>query len=295
MTKVMAVLTRKSDSPAPSTIHLRPTQRPNFFSEMIVTMAGCMPRKASWIHHRFSDHAVGFVAAGSGTYQADNGPVLPIESGGMFLVYPGPVFHYGPHAGTAWEEYHFGISGPGLQRWVDSGCFPKDGSVHQLTNIAPLIESFRELMRVLKRAEPGDADRAVPLAEGLLIEMYYSRVNLQHAQTPSKSMQSVLHYCQRHFAEEIDFTALAREQAMSYSSLRQSLRKITGSGPAHYQTRLRCDAAKTMLADTNLSVKEIAGRVGVPDQYTFSRVFKRCVGMSPQAYRQSLAPWSQKQ
>ncbi len=73
---------------------------------------------------------------------------------------------------------------------------------------------------------------------------------------------------------------------MSYSSLRQKLRQLTGAAPAQYLTSLRCDAARKLLCSSEFSVKQIAARVGIDDPYAFSRVFKRHVGLSPQNYRE---------
>ena len=43
--------------------------------------------------------------------------------------------------------------------------------------------------------------------------------------------------------------------------------------------------AKKLLLDSQLSIKEIAARVGYPDPFHFSKSFKNAVGMSPAQYR----------
>lgn len=299
----MAVLTKNPRKP-PSmpkpppgvaenpTIFLRPMMRQGTIRDLRVNMAGCQLKKDSWIHHPFSDYAIGFVVSGRGTYQVDDGPVQAMEPGCIFAVYPGPRFHYGPFEGTTWAEYHFALSGPALPRLLDFGWFPSDGIVRQLVNIPPLVEIMRELIRLVRRDGPGDADRCVVLAERLLVEMYHSQEKLQQSHLPSRSLASVLDYCREHFKEEVDFEALAKEHATSYSSLRQGMKKLTGMGPAHYLARLRCQTACELLSDTDLSVKEIGARVGIPDPYAFSRVFKRHIGQSPQHFRERTAPWA---
>ncbi|HYF48445.1 MAG TPA: AraC family transcriptional regulator [Planctomycetota bacterium] len=279
---------------AAPTIFLTPKSRPGLIRDLSINLAGCALEKAGWVHHRFNQTAIGLVVSGRGTYQADDGPIRAIEPGCMFPVYPGPVFHYGPFEGTTWAEYHFGLDGPGVKRLVAYDWLPQDDRVHQLANVALVVEGIRELIRIVGRAGPGDADRSVLLAQRLLMEMYYSRAELQHANTPSKSMEAVLQYCRSNCEREIDFVKLATENSMSYSSLRQSMRKLTGMGPAHYVTHLKCERARMLLSDTDLSVKEIGARVGVDDPYTFSRIFKRHVGLSPQKFREQAAPWSQR-
>lgn len=276
------------------TIFLRPSGRPGLIRDLQINLAGCALKKSGWIHHRFNDTAIGLVVSGRGTYQTDDGPLRAIEPGCMFPVYPGPVFHYGPVKGTTWTEYHFGLNGPGLEHLVAMDWLPRDDRVHQLVDVAPVVEGIRELIRIVGRGGPGDADRSVLLAQRLLMEMYYSRAELQQSHTPSKSMQSVLQYCRTNFIDEIDFEALASENSMSYSSLRQAMRKLTGMGPAQYVTHLKCERARLLLSDTDLSVKEIGARIGIDDPYTFSRVFKRCAGVSPQKFREQAAPWSQR-
>jgi AraC family transcriptional regulator, transcriptional activator of pobA len=45
--------------------------------------------------------------------------------------------------------------------------------------------------------------------------------------------------------------------------------------------------ARTLLADTDLPIAEIAGRVGIGDPGYFSRLFGRTHGASPRAWRGS--------
>jgi AraC-like DNA-binding protein len=45
--------------------------------------------------------------------------------------------------------------------------------------------------------------------------------------------------------------------------------------------------AKQLLTDTDKSITEIALEVGFSDSGYFSRVFRREVGLSPEAYRQA--------
>ena len=45
--------------------------------------------------------------------------------------------------------------------------------------------------------------------------------------------------------------------------------------------------AKKLLMDTRLTVREVAVRVGYPDPFHFSRIFRNAVGISPAQYRES--------
>ncbi len=51
---------------------------------------------------------------------------------------------------------------------------------------------------------------------------------------------------------------------------------------------MRWRQAKYLLSQTDISVKEIAGQLGFPEQFTFREYFKRVVGVSPSEYRKSI-------
>lgn len=51
--------------------------------------------------------------------------------------------------------------------------------------------------------------------------------------------------------------------------------KELGCKPSAYVNRIRISAAKLLLTDTDMTVREIADRVGYSDVYYFSKVFKK--------------------
>jgi hypothetical protein len=59
----------------------------------------------------------------------------------------------------------------------------------------------------------------------------------------------------------------------------------TGYAPKDYFTRLKMHHASQLLNGTNLSVKEIAEKVGFEDPLHFSRVFKQINALSPTEHR----------
>jgi len=294
MLKMTILMAKMTPLPQRPLIVAAPLREPSRVSDLQIRCAGYLPRKQDWIDQRFDVWAVGFVVSGHGEYSMNNRPFRPMKPGSQFTVFPGAVFNYGPRGTRTWEEYYVIFTGAGVRRWIDAGWFFTDGSVHSLVETGPLIERFRELIRILGRGERGDADRALVMTERLLLEMYYSRASVHQASKTTASMEAVLSHCHEHFAEDVDLIALAASHAMSYSHLRQQMRRITGVAPHQYLLRLRCESARQLLSDTDLPIKQIATRVGIPDPYSFSRTFRRCVGSSPAAYRKQVAPWAER-
>ncbi len=81
---------------------------------------------------------------------------------------------------------------------------------------------------------------------------------------------------------------LAQQAHLSASHFSAEFRRHFGIAPLQYQTQLRMEAAVYLLRDINLSIANIAERVGYPDIYHFSKIFKKYFNLSPRAKRRVL-------
>ncbi len=78
--------------------------------------------------------------------------------------------------------------------------------------------------------------------------------------------------------------ALAELAGLSRSSFADKFRATMGEGPAHYVARWRMQAATEWLRE-NLSIGEIAERLGYESDASFSRAFKRIMGTAPSRWK----------
>lgn len=101
--------------------------------------------------------------------------------------------------------------------------------------------------------------------------------------------ESVRVYLQENYDKTVDFSALADSLAVSAPYLSKIFHEQTGTSPSRYLTNLRMGQAKKLLMDTTLTVREIALRVGYPDPFHFSRIFRNVAGISPAQYRETRA------
>ena len=82
---------------------------------------------------------------------------------------------------------------------------------------------------------------------------------------------------------------LARQLPMGYSSFRIAFKKICGESPNQYHLKLRLNRAKDLLTTTALNINEVADQTGFESVYYFSKVFKKKMGVSPNAFRKNAA------
>lgn len=79
--------------------------------------------------------------------------------------------------------------------------------------------------------------------------------------------------------------ALAQHAGLSRTSLAQRFRASMNNTPLHYLRTLRMQKAMALLSGSERSLEHIAQEVGYTDAFSFSKVFKRTLGMSPRDFR----------
>ena len=81
---------------------------------------------------------------------------------------------------------------------------------------------------------------------------------------------------------------LARDVAISRSALAERFTQIVGQPPMHYLARWRMQLAARMLGDGAAKLSAVALDVGYDSEASFSRAFKKIVGVAPAAWRGSV-------
>lgn len=107
------------------------------------------------------------------------------------------------------------------------------------------------------------------------------------ASRPRVSGEDIRHYLVENLDQPTDLDRMARDLAVSRSTLCRRAREDLGMSVLRVHERVKIRWAETLLRDTELTVAEIAAHVGYSDAFYFSRVFKKHLGMSPRAYRRS--------
>lgn len=91
-----------------------------------------------------------------------------------------------------------------------------------------------------------------------------------------------------HQHQVISIAGLAEELGCSQRTLGRRFKQVTGSTPVQYLRSERLGTAAELLRTTNLSVGEIAWRVGLHDVSYFTSIFQKHSGLTPARYRRSV-------
>ena len=109
---------------------------------------------------------------------------------------------------------------------------------------------------------------------------------LLQAQTKAEApFADLIGWMQSHLDAPLDVPALARRAGLTERSFYRKFTEATGKTPAQFVERLRLEAARTLLTK-DLSLKVIAGRVGLGSSARLGAAFERGFGMTPSLFRE---------
>lgn len=95
-------------------------------------------------------------------------------------------------------------------------------------------------------------------------------------------------WLRQHHAQVVQLATVAEQFGMSLRSFNRRFKQATGISPLSYLQQIRMDSARDLLASSNLSVTEVAEKVGYQDTSHFSRLFKQTYKLTPSDYRQTI-------
>lgn len=105
---------------------------------------------------------------------------------------------------------------------------------------------------------------------------------------PPRALRRVREYIEAHLASNISIQMLAGIAGVSMYHFARAFKQSEGITPHGYLVRCRVQRAQQLLADTELSLAQIARASGFSDQSHCARRFQEQLGVTPSGYRWSM-------
>ena len=158
------------------------------------------------------------------------------------------------------------------QKELDAGQMKVDQLVKKLYNRFTMYQSFAPDMPYQENLP--DYEEARNIYQTFTInEGHYT-----------DDIAKTLAYIEGNYMHRLTLSSISANVNLSSSYLCHVFKSEVGTSITSYLNNLRIRKAATMIKDNRLSLKEISTMVGIDDQLYFSRLFKKCMGISPSEY-----------
>lgn len=231
------------------------------------------------------DHYMLYILQGVCYLSLEDGSVLPVGAGNL-IYYPPLVrqeYRFSEQEDTRTAFVHF--SGTACEEILKS-CGFTGARVTYIGEGKP-ARIFREMVEEFYLKKPFFAEQTAALF------LHFLSVAARRAQYKresvnvvlQRSIDSVLRYMHRNYAESRDVAFFAEMCHLSPGRFAHVFKESTGTSPRRYFMQIKVDAACVLLANTDLSVEEVARAVGIEDANYFSRLIKKHTGRPPREQR----------
>ena len=154
---------------------------------------------------------------------------------------------------------------------------------------AEVSSCLRNILREMELKNTGYEDICQAYMEILIIRLMRNTNLSMAAETQhvsgNRQCAAVKRYIDLHFKEALTLELLAEEAHMNKYYLSHTFKREYGVSPINYMITRRIEESKYLLAETDLSMSQIAQLLGFSSLSYFSQVFRRTQSISPMEYR----------
>jgi AraC family transcriptional regulator len=159
-----------------------------------------------------------------------------------------------------------------------------------------LARLARELREELTHAATGQAEFIAALLEQLTLHLLRCYANVKRAPDLELSrvglvdrrLRRAVELMHARLSDDLSLDEIAAAAYLSPFHFARLFKKLTGATPHGYLARLRANEAQKLLAETDLSVTQIAARVGYASPSHFTKAFRQATSLTPRAFRAAL-------
>lgn len=164
-----------------------------------------------------------------------------------------------------------------------------DPLIWQISLTESLTAILEKLLKVTALIHlPMMREKADMLAWAFLLELLEFRQHDICSDERFRKFQEIASYLQIHYLKSPDIVRLAHLHGLSERSFYRYWNKYYNESPVAFLNRLKLEYAKNNLIYTDMTISEIASKLGYSTIY-FDRFFKRWTGQTPCSYRREIS------
>jgi LacI family transcriptional regulator len=144
-----------------------------------------------------------------------------------------------------------------------------------------------EAARLLNQMMQGMISPQYPIVESTTPLTVITRRSTDILAIDDQDIVEALRHIREHATQRININDLLASVPISRRRLEQNFRKILGRSPLAELHRVRVQHACDLLVHTDFDIPNVARQCGFRDRDHMTRIFGRCIGLSPARYRKS--------
>jgi len=225
-----------------------------------------------------------YITKGKGVFET-LGKKFDIIPGSIMIVFPGIKHFYKPIYEVGWYEHWVGFKGPYADSLVKNGFLSLENPCFIIGLQNQIIELFSEIVDEVREQKPLYQIKAASKIIALIAEILATERRQAQPSQSEKIVEQAKFLMEESIYDDIDLNSIASQVGVSTSKLNEIFKTYTSMTPYQYYIHIKLHAAKALLEQGDLSIKEVAFRLGFEDQYHFSRLFKSKTGIAPSLWK----------
>lgn len=225
------------------------------------------------------------ISQGSGEFESASFRRTRVVAGDLFILFPGEWHRYQPDSETGWTEDWLELNGEAVHRLARNQIISPERPFYRI-GLSPEIGSLFAQCRRLADQQPPEFSSAMGL---LGLQIISLSIRLQEGMSRSTDHGSrildALALIESRINEPLIMEKVAEEVGMPYWQFRASFKSRTGLTPKQYHLQMRHRRAQDLLANTSLTLHEIADALGYDTAFHLSADFKKRTGEAPDSWR----------
>lgn len=208
----------------------------------------------------------------------------------VFLVKPDTEVYYAADEKNPWSYLWVGFHGLKAASYLSYAGFEGDVLVGKCRDTSLIFTYIQQMIMNRQLTYANELKRQSALLQifASIIEEYRATLSKDRKYDyPYKIyVEQAVKYIQGNFRKNVRIQDIAMDIGIDRSYLSGIFKEVMKMSPQEYLLHYRVEQAEILLKETDRKVSDIAELVGYADAMTFSKMFKKYKGMSPQQYRE---------
>ena len=232
-----------------------------------------------------------FIHSGSGTFFCEN-MSYTLCAGQGFLIHPNIITSYQADINTPWSYSWIGFDGANAESYLLQTGLSVTNPVFSYQDASTFSSIFSELKALNRNTVVGQI-RMIGYLYMLLASLMENSCLLSiqgkaFFSSKEEYIKNAIGYIQTNYSRKITIEEIANYIGLNRSYLGVIFKELTGISPQNFMIDFRMDKAKKLLSDISMSIGDVSRSIGYDDPLAFSKIFKKKVGVSPNAYRKNM-------